>query len=160
MKKMPMVHYGKVNLRERNQKNLRVSRHAPDDEGELCWPKWNGTTRWGKREDQRPTFHYFAEDEGEQASGGLNHVVQRTAGEAQWTWKKGTVVIDSGAAKNVMLPKYPPMERSKSGKGFKEPGGEHIKNCGQQVVSVRTPEGFVRKSTWQVADVRRLLPSA
>ena len=27
-------------------------------------------------------------------------------------------------------------------------------------MSVRTPEGFVRKSTWQVADVRRPLVSA
>ena len=45
-------------------------------------------------------------------------------------------------------------------KGFKGPGGENIKNYGQQVVSVRTPEGFVRKSTWQVADVRRPLVSA
>ena len=36
----------------------------------------------------------------------------------------------------------------------------HIKNYGQQVLSVRTPEGFVRKSTWQVADVRRPLVSA
>ena len=43
---------------------------------------------------------------------------------------------------------------SKNGKGFKEPGGKHIKNYGQQVMSVRTPEGFVRKSTWRVADVR------
>ena len=51
-------------------------------------------------------------------------------------------------------------ERSKNGKGFKGPGGENIKNYGQQVMSVRTPEGFVRKSTWQVADVRRLLVSA
>ena len=48
-------------------------------------------------------------------------------------------------------------ERSKNEKGFKGPGGEHIKNQGQQVMSVRTLEGFVRKSTWQVADVRRLL---
>ena len=37
---------------------------------------------------------------------------------------------------------------------------EHIKNNGQQVMSVRTPEGFVRKSTWQVADVTRPLVSA
>ena len=50
-------------------------------------------------------------------------------------------------------------ERSNNGKGFKGPGGEHIKN-GQQVMSVRTPEGFARKSTWQVADVRRPLVSA
>ena len=36
----------------------------------------------------------------------------------------------------------------------------HIKHYGQQVMSVRTLEGFVRKSTWQVADVRRPLVSA
>ena len=34
--------------------------------------------------------------------GGLNHLVQRNAGGAQWTWKKVTVVVDSGAAENVM----------------------------------------------------------
>ena len=38
----------------------------------------------------------------------------------------------------------------KNGKGYTEPGGE----------SVRTPEAFARKGTWQVADVRRLLVSA
>ena len=38
-----------------------------------------------------------------------------------------------------------------------EDQGEHIKNYGQQVMSVRTSEGFVRKSTWHVADVRRSL---
>ena len=37
---------------------------------------------------------------------------------------------------------------------------ENIKNNGQQVMSVNTLEGFVRKSTWQVADVRRPLVSA
>ena len=46
-----------------------------------------------------------------------------------------------------------------NGKGFRRPGVEHIKNYGQQVISVRTPDGFVRKSTWQVADVRRPLVS-
>ena len=70
-------------------------------------------------------------------------------------------MVDSGAAENVMprsmfLEKgIRQTERSKNGKGFKGPGGENIKNYGQQVMSVRTPEGFVRKSTWQVADVRR-----
>ena len=38
---------------------------------------------------------------------------------------------------------------------FKGPGGEHIKNYGQQVMSVRAFEGIVRKSTWQVADVKK-----
>ena len=39
--------------------------------------------------------------------------------------------------------------------------GKNINNYGQQVMSVRTRGGFVRKSTWQVADVRRplVLPS-
>ena len=44
-------------------------------------------------------------------------------------------------------------------RGFSGPGGEHIKNCGRQVMSLRTPEEFARKSTWQVADVRRPLVS-
>ena len=60
-------------------------------------------TTWGGRIDSRPAFHYLAEDdEGEQASGGLNHLVSRNARGTQWTWKKVTVVVDSGAAENVM----------------------------------------------------------
>ena len=51
-------------------------------------------------------------------------------------------------------------ERSKNGKRFKGPGGKHIKSHGQQVMSVRTPEGLVRKGTWQVAGVRMPLVSA
>ena len=100
------------------------------------------------------------------ASGGLNHLVSRDAAGTHWTWKKVTVVVDSGAAENMMSRSMFPeigirqTERSKNGKGFKGQGGENIKNYGQQVTSVRTPEGFVRKSTWQVADVRRPLVSA
>ena len=76
-------------------------------------------------------------------------------------WKKVTDVVDSGAADNAMPRRLFPeigiraTERSKDGKGFKGSGGEHIKNYGQQVVSARTPEGFVRKNTWQVGDTRR-----
>ena len=36
-------------------------------------------------------------------------------------------------------------------------GGEHIQNWGRQVMSVRTSEEFVRKSTWWVAAVSRPL---
>ena len=46
-------------------------------------------------------------------------------------------------------------ERSKNGMGCKKTEKEHTKNYGQQVMPVRTPEGFVRNSAWQVADVRR-----
>ena len=76
------------------------------------------------------------------------------------------MVVDSGAADNVVPRSMFPeigirqTERSKDGKGFKGPGGENIKNNGQQDMSVRTPEGSVRKSTWQVTDVRRPLVSA
>ena len=107
--------------------------------------------------------HYLAEDdEGQQASEGLNHLVSPIAGGTRWTWKKVTVVVDSGAAENVMPRSMFPeigitqTERSKNGKGFKGSGGEHINSYGQQIMSVRTSEGFVRKSTWQVADVRTL----
>ena len=70
-------------------------------------------------------------------------------------------MVDSEAAENVMprsmFSEIPAeeTERSQKGQGFRGPGGEHIKNYGQQVMSVRTSEGFVRKSTRQVADVRR-----
>ena len=108
-----------------------------------------------------PTFHNLAEDnEEEQASGGLNHI-RRNAGGAQRTWKNVNVVVDLGAAENVMpMSMFPEIstgetETSKREKGFKGPGGEHMKNYGQQVMSVRTLERFVRKGTWQVADVRR-----
>ena len=79
---------------------------SPDGEGELA-------------------AHHLAEDDGgEQASGGLNHLVSRNAGGAQWTWKTVTVVVDSGAGENVM-PRSTfseigirQTERSKHGKGF------------------------------------------
>ena len=76
--------------------------------------------------DPRPSFRIFAEDdEDEQVSGRLNHLVPRNAGGDQWTWKTVTVVVDSGAAENVMtrsmFPEIPTeeTERSKNGQGFK-----------------------------------------
>ena len=103
-----------------------------DDGGEWCRPRRIRITRWSRKVEPRQAFHYLtADDEGEQV----------------------TVVIDSGAAENVMprsmFPEIPTeeTERSKNGKGFKGPGGENIKNNGQQITSVRTLEGFVCKST-------------
>ena len=75
-------------------------------------------------------------------------------------------MVDSWAAVNVMPRSIfkelstEATEWSKNGKGFEGPGGEHIKNKGQRVLSVGTPIGFVRKSTWQVADVKRPRVSA
>ena len=51
-------------------------------------------------------------------------------------------------------------DRHQANREVEGPGGENLKNYGQKVMSVRTPQGFVRKSTWQVADVRRPLVSA
>ena len=60
-----------------------------DDEGEWFGPKKNRITRWGRRVDPRPAFHYLAEDdEGEQMSEGLNHLVSRSAGGPQWQGRK------------------------------------------------------------------------
>ena len=73
-------------------------------------------------------------------------------GGAQWTWKKVTVVVDSGAAENVMPRSMFPeigirqTERSKSGNSFKLPGGENTKIYGQQVMSVRTPEDLCARA--------------
>ena len=112
-----------------------ASLEAFDNEGEWCCSRRNRIARWGKRVEPRPAFYYLAADaEDEQVSGGLNHLVQRNVGGAQWTWKKITVVVDSGAAENVMPWSMfleistEETERSKNGKGFKGPGGEHIKN--------------------------------
>ena len=114
----------------------------------------------------RPAVHYLAdEDEDEQVAKGLKDLLSRNAGGTQWTWKKVTVVVDWGAAENVLLrsmssrDRHQAKERSQNGKGFKGPGGENIKYQGQLVMSIRTLERHVRKSTWQVADVGKPLVS-
>ena len=152
----PNARLGKVSLKGEKGEELG-SLEAPDDEGERCWPRRNRITRW-RRRDPTPAFHSLAEDEDEQASGGLNHRVSRNAGGAQWTWKEVTVVVDSGAAENVMPRSMfseisKETQRSMNGKGFKGRGGEHIKNNGQQVMSVRTPGGFCTQE--HVAGCRR-----
>ena len=114
-----------------------ASLETPDAEGECCWPRRNRITGWRRRVVPRPAFHYFAEDDEEvQASGGLKHVVQRNAGGAQWTWKRVTVVVDSGsgernAAEHASSNIHRGTGRSKKGKGFNGPGGEHTKNSRQ-----------------------------
>ena len=69
---------------------------------------------------------------------GLNHLVSRNAGGAQWTW-------NSGAAENVMPRNMfseigiRHTERPKNEKGLRGPGTENIKNYGQHM-SVKTPD--------------------
>ena len=98
--------------------------------------------------------------------------------EDRITWSHGTLEELSGrggrsplyltwerqrmSCRGACFPRCPLKKRRgpRMEEGFKGPGGEHIENYGQQVMSVRTLEEFVRKSTWQVADVRRPLVSA
>ena len=53
----------------------------------------------------------------------LNHLIQRDARGRRWMWKKVTVVVDSGAAENVMVRctfseiSMKEIERCKSGDG-------------------------------------------
>ena len=97
-----------------------ASLETPDEEGEWCWPKNIRVTRWRRRIDSRPAFHYPAEhDKDEQASRGLNHLVPRNAGGAQWTWKKVIVVLDSGAAENVM-PRSSSRDRNQTNREVQE----------------------------------------
>lgn len=81
-------------------------------------------------------------------------------------WAKLTAVVDSGAGDNVMPKRMVewvptvPTAKSKAGRGFRGPGGERIDNLGEKRVEVFTNTGQRRRTTWQVADVRRPLISA
>ena len=80
-----------------------ASLETHDDEGEWCWPEKGRVTRWERRIDSRLAVHHLAEeDEDEQVSRGVNHLASRSAARTQWTWKKVTVVLDSGVVENVM----------------------------------------------------------
>ena len=130
-------HRGRASLKERTLKNSRAWRRLRKKVSVADLRRAESQGGEGEMiHDQH--FHYLAEDdEGEQASGGLNHLVSRNPGGTRWTWKKVTVVVDSGAAENVMprsmfsVIGIRQTERSKNGKRFKGPGGENLKNCGQ-----------------------------
>ena len=62
MKKMIKHYRGRRELEGENGGEL-ASLETPDKEGEWCWPKKSRVTRWGRRIDSRPAFHYLAEDD-------------------------------------------------------------------------------------------------
>ena len=100
----------------------------------------------------------------EEAVEELNQCVEQTNVDVK-KWAKITAVVDSGAVDNVIpedeLPFVPmdPSERSKSGRGFRGPGGDHIPALGQKTVAVKTAEGQSRKTKWNVCPVKRALAS-
>ena len=144
-----------------------ASLETPGEEGEWCWPKKSGVTRWRRRIDSRPAVHYLAEeDEDEQVSRG-------TESPGLTKCRRNSVVVEEGhrgsrlrRSRECDAEEHVPRDRGQTNREVQEwkrdskEGGENIKNYGQQIMSVTTPEGFVRKSTWQVADVRRPLVSA
>ena len=111
------------------------------------------------REDQKPTFRCLAEDdEEEQASEGLNHLVQRNAGGSQYSWKKVTVVVDSRAAEKRNADEHVHRTTFRGNGKIEEWENGKIDGAHQeQRTSVRTFDGFVRNSTWQVADVSHII---
>ena len=115
-----------VSLKEQRQKNSRARRHVMTREsgaGPEGTESPDGQSEW--TQDQHFTS-LLKMTRNEQVSGGLNHVVPQNAGGAQLTWKKVTVVVDSGAAENVMPRRMFPeisteeTERSKMKKGSKD----------------------------------------
>ena len=100
-----------------------------DEEGEWCWLEKGRVTRWRSRIDSRRAVHCLAEeDEDELVSRGLNPLVSRNAAGTKCTWKKVTVVVDSGAAENVKpRSMFPEMEirQTERSKGSRDQGGEH-----------------------------------
>ena len=85
MKKMIKHHHGESEPEGENAEEL-ASLDMHDEEGEWCRPEKGRVTRWGMRIDSRPAVHYLAvEDEDEQVSRGLNHLVSRSAAGTRWT---------------------------------------------------------------------------
>ena len=77
-----------VSLKEKRQKSSRACRHLVTRESGVG-PEGTESPDGGKRMDPRPAFHYLAEDdEEEQASGRLSHLVSRNAAGARWQWEE------------------------------------------------------------------------
>ena len=86
-------------------------------------------------------------------------MVSRNAGGAQWT-RKVTVVVDSGAVENVMPRSMFPEIGHQANREVQEwKRVQRMRRRGKSCPSGPSRD-LVRKSTWQVADVRRPLVSA
>ena len=89
----------RASLKERTLKNSRAWRRLTKKESGAGLRRTDSPGGEGELT-RDPAFHCFAEDdEGEEASGGLNHLVPRNAGGAEWTWKKVIVVVDFGSSR-------------------------------------------------------------
>ena len=143
-----------------------ASLETHDEEGVWCWPKKGRVTRWERRIDSRRAFHYLAEeDEDEQVSRGLNHLVprkrRRSSVDAEECHRGGGL----RSCRDCDASTLPEMGIRQTGPRMEKDSSDQEERTSrttgrERVVSVRTPEGLVRKSTWQVSDVRRPLVSA
>ena len=124
-----------------------ASLETHDEEGEWCWPEKGRVIRWGRRIDS-----YLAEeDEDEQVS--------RTEplGPTK-RWRSSVDVEEGHRGGRLRSTRECDAEEHVSRKRHQTNIVVQERKRVQR--TVRTPEGFVRKSTWQVADVRRPLVSA
>ena len=76
-------------------------------------------------------------------------------------WVRVSAVVDSGATDSAMnadvvagVPTQP-SEGSVNNKCYRGAGGEKIPNQGEKKMTIRTGEGQMRNSTWQIAPVKR-----
>ena len=102
MRKVINHHRGGVSLKERMLKNSRVWRRLTQKEGGAGQRRAESPDGEGELTHDRQFTIIAGEDEDEQVSRGLYHLASRSAAGTQWTWKKVTVVVGSGAAENVM----------------------------------------------------------
>ena len=109
------------------------------------------------------SFHLLEEDDEEESD--MLAVTLPATQSVDLGWHKITAVVDSGSAENAMpeesvpLVKTSPSSGSKKGKVYRGAGGEAIPNQGQKNIVVRTAEGQVRRSHWQICPVKRPLMS-
>ena len=83
-----------------------------------------------------------------------------SAGE---TWKNVTVAVGLWSSRDCDAEEHVSRDGKQRGPRMEKDSrdqGERTSRTTEEIMSVRTLEGFVRKSTWQVADVRRSLVSA
>ena len=111
MKKMVKHHRGRPSLQERTLKNSGAWRRLTKKESGAGQRRAGSPGGEGEI-DSRPALHHLAEDdEGEQASGGLNHFVSRSAAGTQRTWKKVTVVVDVRSSRECDAEEHDPRDR-------------------------------------------------
>ena len=120
MKKMITQHRGRVSLKERMLKNSRAWRRLTRKESGAGLRSAE-SPGGGRRSDSRPAVHYLAEeDEDEQVSRGLNHLVSRSAAGTQW--KKVAVVVRLRSSRESDADEHVSRDRDQANREVRDQG--------------------------------------